>query len=99
VGFERTLTTEASFSDLEYSAEKSVLRRVRFLDEIEALTPWSAMVAEIVPFHSKREGWVRPPPCTVDAAHELSPIMLLFSVGIEDAIYDTQAIRRSSGAI
>ena len=52
---------QASFSDLEYAAKKKVTRRDRFLGEINTVTPWSALVAEIEPFYPKREGRGRPP--------------------------------------
>jgi len=52
---------QASFSDLEYAAKKRVTRRDRFLSEIEAVTPWLALVAEIEPFYPKGEGRGRPP--------------------------------------
>ena len=52
---------QASFSDLEYAAKKRVTRRDRFLSEIEAVTPWSALVAEIEQFYPNGEGRVRPP--------------------------------------
>jgi hypothetical protein len=52
---------QASFSDLEYAAKKKVTRRDRFLREIDAITPWSVLVAEIAPFHPKGEGRGRPP--------------------------------------
>ncbi len=46
---------QASFSDLEYAGKKKVTRRDdRFLSEIDAITPWSALVVEIEPFY---------PPC------------------------------------
>ena len=61
MGFEQTLTMQASFSDLEYAAKKRVTRRDRFLSTIEAVTPWSALVAEIERFYPKGEGRGRPP--------------------------------------
>ncbi|MDO9243234.1 MAG: IS5/IS1182 family transposase, partial [Rhodocyclaceae bacterium] len=42
---------QARFSALEYAAKKKVTRRDRFLGEIEALTPWSALITEIEPFY------------------------------------------------
>lgn len=36
---------QGSFSDLEYAAKKKVARRDRFLGEINAVTPWLALVA------------------------------------------------------
>ena len=55
------MTMQASFSELEYAAKKKVTRRERFLGEIEAITPWAALVAEIEPFYPKGEGRGRPP--------------------------------------
>ena len=37
---------QSSFSDIEYAAKKKVTRLDRFLDEIDAVTPWAALVAE-----------------------------------------------------
>ncbi|NCV40912.1 MAG: IS5 family transposase [Betaproteobacteria bacterium] len=52
---------QASFSDLEYDAKKRLTRRDRFLAEIEAVTPWTLLVAELEPFYPKGEGRGRPP--------------------------------------
>ncbi len=52
---------QASFSDLEYDARKRLTRRDRFLAEIEAVTPWTLLVAELEPFYPKGEGRGRPP--------------------------------------
>jgi len=52
---------QACFSDLEYAAKKRVTRRDWFLCEIEAVTPWLALVAEIDPFYPKGKGRGRPP--------------------------------------
>ena len=86
---------QASFSDLEYAAKKRVTRRDRFLSEIEAATPWLALVAEIEPFYPKGEGRGRPP----IGVHRMLRMYIaqqcfgLSDEGIEDAIYDSQAIR------
>ncbi len=52
---------QATFSDLEYAAKKKVTRRDRFLGEIDSITPWSALAAELEPFYPKDEGRGRPP--------------------------------------
>jgi len=86
---------QASFSDLEYASKKRVTRRDRFLSEIEAVTPWLALVAEIEPFYPKGEGRGRPP----IGMHRMLRMYIaqqcfgLSDEGIEDAIYDSQAIR------
>jgi IS5 family transposase len=86
---------QASFSDLEYAAKRRVTRRDRFLSEIEAVTPWLALVAEIEPFYPKGEGRGRPP----IGVHRMLRMYIaqqcfgLSDECIEDAIYDSQAIR------
>ena len=90
---------QASFSDLEYAAKKKCTRRDRFLAEIEAVTPWAALVAEIAPFYPKGQGRGRPP---IGAERMLRMYVAqqcfgLSDEGIEDALYDSQAIRRFVG--
>ena len=52
---------QLSFSELEYASQKKVTRRDRFLAEIEAMTPWSALEAELEAFYPKGGGRERPP--------------------------------------
>jgi IS5 family transposase len=90
---------QASFSELEYSAKKKLTRRDRFLGEIEAVTPWSALVGEIQPFYPKGEGRGRPP-IGLERMLRMYIAQQCFGLsdeGIEDAIYDSQAIRRFVG--
>jgi IS5 family transposase len=87
---------QVSFSDLEDAAKKRVTRRDRLLSEIEAVTPWLTLVAEIEPFYPKGEGCGRPP----NGVHRMLRIYIaqqcfgLSDEGIEDAIYDSQAIAK-----
>jgi transposase, IS5 family len=90
---------QASFSDLEYAAKKKVTRRDRFLGEIDAITPWSALVAEIEPFYPKGEGRGRPP-IGLERMLRMYVAQQCFGLsdeGTEDAIYDSQAIRSFVG--
>ncbi len=50
--------SQRSFSDLEYSAKRKQTRRDRFLGEIDAITPWRALVEAIEPHYPKE---TRPP--------------------------------------
>jgi hypothetical protein len=61
LGFERNLKMHSRFSDLEYAAKTRVTRHDWFLREIDAVMPWSALVAEIGPFYPKVDGRGRPP--------------------------------------
>jgi len=86
---------QRSFSDLEYAAKKKVTRRDRFLAEIEAVTPWSALVATIEPFYPKGEGRGRPP-IGLERMLRMYIAQQCFGLsdeGTEDGIYDSQAIR------
>lgn len=91
--------TQMSFSDAEYASKKKLTRRDRFLAEIEAVTPWSALVAAIEPVYPKGDGRGRP---LIGIARMLRMYVAqqcfgLSDEGIEDAIYDSQAIRNFVG--
>jgi transposase, IS5 family len=90
---------QASFSELEYAAKKKMTRRDRFLGEINTVTPWSALMAEIEPFYPKGEGRGRPP-IGVERMLRMYIAQQCFGLsdeGTEDAIYDSQAIRAFVG--
>jgi IS5 family transposase len=90
---------QSSFSDLEYAGKKKLTRRDRFLAEIEAVTPWSAMVAELEPFYPKGEGRGRRP-IGLERMLRMYVAQQCFGLsdeGIEDAVYDSQSIRRFVG--
>lgn len=87
---------QSSFADLEYTAKKKATRRDRFLSEIERVTPWSALVAEIEPFHLQGKGRRRPP-IGLARMHIAQQCFGLSDEGTADAIYDSQAIRSFVG--
>ncbi len=92
---ERKIEMQRSFSDLEYAAKKKVTRRDRFLGEINAVTPWSALVAELEPFYPRGEGRGRPP-IGLERMLRMYIAQQCFGLsdeGTEDALYDSQAIR------
>ena len=86
---------QKSFSDLEYAAKKKLTRRDRFLAEIDLATPWGKLHKLIEPHYPKVTGPGRPP---IGLARMLRMYVAqqcfgLSDEGIEDAIYDSQAIR------
>jgi len=86
---------QSSFSALEFAAKKKLTRRERFLREIDTVTPWAELVARIGPFYPKGTGRGRPP---IGLARMLRMYVVqqclgLSDEGIEDAVYDSQAIR------
>ncbi len=90
---------QSSFAELEYAAKKKVTRRDRFLAEIEAITPWAELERTVVPFYPSGGGRGRPP---IGLSRMLRMYVAqqcfgLSDEGIEDALYDSQAIRRFVG--
>lgn len=89
---------QSSFSELEYAAKRKVTRRDRFLTELEVLTPWSALLAVIEPVYPK--GHRGRPPIRLEVMLRMylaQQCLGLSDEGIEDALYDSQAIRRFVG--
>ena len=90
---------QTTFSELEYAAKKKQTRRDRFLADIEAVTPWADLVGAIEPFYPKGEGRGRRP-IGVERMLRMYIAQNCFGLsdeGMEDAIYDSQAIRRFVG--
>lgn len=90
---------QASFSELEYSTKKKQTRRDRFLSQIEAVTPWSALTQVIAPHYPSSGGRGRPP-IGLERILRMYVAQQCFGLsdeGIEDALYDSQAIRRFVG--
>lgn len=90
---------QSSFSELEYAAKKKVTRRDRFLSEIEAITPWAELERTVVSFYPSGGGRGRPP---IGLSRMLRMYVAqqcfgLSDEGIEDALYDSQSIRRFVG--
>ena len=93
------MTKQASFSELEYASKKKLTRRDRFLAEIEAVTPWVELERTVTPFYPSTGGRGRPP---IGLSRMLRMYVAqqcfgLSDEGIEDALYDSQAIRRFVG--
>ena len=90
---------QTTFSELEYAAKKKRTRRDRFLADIEVVTPWTDLASVIEPFYPKGEGRGRPP-IGLERMLRMYVAQNCFGLsdeGIEDAIYDSQAIRRFVG--
>lgn len=52
---------QTSFSELEYAAKKKQIRRYRFLNEIETVTPWAELESVIAADYPSSGGRGRPP--------------------------------------
>lgn len=90
---------QSSFSELEFATKKKLTRRERFLAEIEAITPWAELAAVIEPHYPSGKGPGRPP-IGLQRMLRMYVVQQCFGLsdeGIEDAIYDSQAIRTFVG--
>lgn len=90
---------QTSFSELEYASKKKQTRRDRFLGEIEAITPWPSLIATLAPHYPVNDGRGRPttPLELILRMYIAQQCFGLSDEGIEDALYDSQAIRRFVG--
>ena len=89
---------QGSFSQAEYGAKKKQTRRDKFLAEMEQVVPWSRLVDRLRPFYPKGERG-RPP---VGLERMLRIYFLqqwyaLADEAVEDALYDSQALRGFAG--
>jgi len=87
---------QKSFSTFEYESKKKQTRRDRFLGELERAVPWQVLEEVIVPYYPKGEGTGRP---AIGLLRMLKITVAqncfgLSDEGMEDAIYDSQAIRK-----
>lgn len=86
---------QLSFSEAEYANKKRQTRRDRFLAGIEGATPWAALVEGIQPHYPQGEGRGRRP-IGCERMLRMYIAQQCFGPsdeGIEDAVYDSQAIR------
>jgi transposase, IS5 family len=88
------MTHQPSFSQAEFATKKKTTRREKFLTRMEALIPWTKLLAVIEPFYPKGERG-RPP---IGLERMLRIYFLqqwygLADEALEDALYDSQALQ------
>lgn len=87
-----------SFSEAEYAGKKKVTRRDRFLAEMERAVPWARLMAVIEP-HYQASGRGRPP-IGIERMLRMYFVQQWYGLAdeaVEDALYDSQALRRFCG--
>ena len=89
---------QQTFTDIEYSARKRKTRRGEFLEVMNGIVPWEEWVALIRPFYpSGRRGR---PPMGMEKMLRMYLLQTWFNLsdeGVEDAIYDSYAMRTFMG--
>jgi IS5 family transposase len=93
--------SQRSFASAEYAMKKKHTRREKFLDEMQRIVPWSRLIAVIEPLYPK-SGRVGRPPIGVPINKMLRMYCLqqwygLADEALEDALYDSQALRDFAG--
>jgi IS5 family transposase len=90
---------QPSFTDLEYGNRRRVSRRERFLESMDETIPWDVWVGLIEPFYyaDKRGGKKGRKPKPLQTMLRMYLLQVWFSLsdeGVEDAIYDSYAMRK-----
>src|ERR1700735_539938 len=89
---------QMSFSQSEYARKKKVTRRERFLGGMEQIVPWARLVALIEPHYP--DGRRGRPPIGLERMlriYFLQQWYTLADEALEDALYDSQALRTFAG--
>jgi IS5 family transposase len=89
---------QISFAESEFSGKKKTTRRERFLGEMEKVVPWERLVALIKPHYPSGERGR--PPIGIERMlriYFLQQWYTLADEALEDAIYDSQALRSFAG--
>ena len=89
---------QQTFTDLEYAGRKRKTKREEFLEIMDEITPWEEMVALIEPYYYKNHLGRRPKGIeTMLRMYLLANWFNLSDEAVEDAIYDSYAMRKFMG--
>ena len=95
------VSEQPSFTDVEYGNRRRVSRREQFLETMNATIPWARLVALIEPHYYKdrpgKRGRKAKPVETMLRMYLLQVWFSLSDEGVEDAVYDSYAMRRFLG--
>ena len=89
---------QGSFSQAEYAGKKKQTRRDKFLAEMEQVVPWARLVERLRPFYPKGERGR--PPIGLERMLRLYFLQQWYGLAdeaLEDALYDSQALRGFAG--
>src|SRR5271167_3982219 len=92
------MNRQMSFAQSEYAGKKKVTRREKFLGEMELVVPWPRLVALIEPHYP--DGRRGRPPIGLERMlriYFLQQWYTLADEALEDALYDSQALRSFAG--
>ena len=86
--------SQISFADAEYAGKRKKTRREIFLDEMELVVPWKALLKIIEPFYPVAGRGRRPYPLgTMLRVHLMQNWFTLSDPAMEEALYETASMR------
>ena len=89
---------QLSFAAAEYAGKKKTTRKEKFLADMEKIIPWARLMALIEPHYPK--GQRGAPPIGLEKMLRIHFLQRWYNLGdeaIEDALYDSQAMRNFTG--
>src|SRR5215216_6566403 len=89
---------QPGFAHAEFARKKKRTRREKFLGEMERVVPWARLVAVIEPFYP--QGRRGRPPIGIERMLRIYFLQQWYSLAdeaLEDALYDSQALRFFAG--
>jgi transposase, IS5 family len=98
VVLQKGMEQQLSFAQDEYARKKKVTRRDKFLGEMEMVVPWARLVEVIRPHYPT--GQRGRPPVGIERMLRIYFLQQWYGLAdeaLEDAIYDSQAMRGFTG--
>ena len=89
---------QMSFSEAEFAAKKKVTRREKFLSEMQQIVPWGRLIETLKPHYYPESGKGKAgrPPVGLERMLRMYCLQQWYGLAdeaLEDAIYDSQALR------
>jgi IS5 family transposase len=90
---------QQTFAEATFERYRKPTRREVFLDDMDRVIPWGELAAVIDPFYPKPDGAGRPPVGVerMLRIHCLQQWFNLSDPAVEEALYDSRAMRRFVG--
>jgi IS5 family transposase len=90
--------SQISFSDAEYAGKRKKTRRELFLEEMDQVVPWKALLKVIEPFYPVAGRGRRPYPLeTMLRVHLMQNWFALSDPAMEEALYEIASLRSFAG--
>lgn len=92
---------QLSFAQAEFANKKKITRRERFLTDMEKVVPWQSLLKALTPYYyPNHQGRSGRPPIGLERMLRMYFVQQWYNLAdeaLEDAIYDSQALRQFIG--